>query len=74
MDLSFCTTQELLEEVSRRATFAGIIVQATVEAKNFPTEFNNWEITYANLTETQAKELLEDAAEHFRELATNSDE
>ena len=75
MDIEFCTTEELVDEFAKRITFAGIIIRSEKEAKNCEavTIHQNWDITYSKLSNQQVAELLEDAVEHFRELAATED-
>lgn len=76
MDLEFFTTAELIDELAKRTTFAGIIIHSEKEAKNCNavTIHQNWDITYSKLTNQQVAELLEDAVAHFRQLAEAENE
>lgn len=71
MDIDFYTSSELIDEVAKRSTFAGIVIRSEKEVKNCesPMIYQNWDITYAKLTAQQACELLQDTVEHFRQLA-----
>lgn len=70
MDLSFYTSNELIEELAKRATFAGIIIHSQNEVKNSEvTIHQNWDITYCKLSEQQVADLLQDTVIHFQELA-----
>lgn len=71
MDVEFYTSSELIDELAKRSTFAGIVIRSEQEVKNneTPTIHQNWDITYAKLTAQQVCELLQDAVEHFRQLA-----
>lgn len=70
MDISFYTSSELIDELAKRTTFAGIIIRSEKEVKNCePIIHQNWDITYAKLSAQQVCELLQDAVEHFRELS-----
>jgi hypothetical protein len=76
MDIEFFTTPELIDELARRTTFAGIIIRSEKEAKNCDgvTIHQNWDITYSKLTNEQVADLLEDAVAHFRQLAEAENE
>lgn len=76
MDVELCTTNELIDELGKRTTFAGIIIHSGKEAKNCNTVtiHQNWDITYSKLSNQQVAELLEDAVAHFRELAEAENE
>jgi hypothetical protein len=65
--MDFYTTKELIEEISKRSTFAGIIIQK--EIKNNPPDVNQtWDITYCNLSPDDAHKLLERTTQHFSGL------
>ena len=77
MDVELLTTPEVIDELSGRATFAGILIHSNKEAKNCPggaTLHGNWDITYCKLTNEQVADLLEDAVAHFRQLAETENE
>lgn len=76
MELEFCTTEELVDEIAKRTTFAGIILRSHKEAKNCSevTIHQNWDITYSRLSAQQVADLLEDAVAHFRQLAEADNE
>jgi hypothetical protein len=67
-ELAFYTTQELINEILRRKTFLGIVVQSEEEYRNqdwgqermFKVQFNN------NLTNSQASRLLDSVAEYMQ--------
>jgi hypothetical protein len=67
MDLSFCTTQELIAELMRRPTFFGVVVHSAEEEKGqawdcerlFKVHFNE------NLSTTTTSNLLDRVAEHM---------
>lgn len=67
-DLDYYTTPELIDYINNRNTFAGIIFYSEARNRN-PN--GKWDITYRNITEEQASELLQNAAEHFKQLAGN---
>lgn len=71
MDLDFYTTDELIDELTRRTTFAGIVIRSTIEPKSEKIVVHqNWDITYSNaFSEKQVAELLEDVVGHFHHLA-----
>lgn len=71
MDLEFYTTDELIEELTKRTTFAGIVIRSEIEPKSERiTVHQNWDVTYsAALSEKQIAGLLEDAVGHFHHLA-----
>jgi hypothetical protein len=71
MDIELCTTAELIEELGKRTTFAGVVIRSEKEAKNCDevTIHQNWDITYSKLSNEQVANLLEDAVAHFRQLA-----
>ena len=71
-DLSFSTCEELINELRERVTFAGIIFASQQEIKRNHTMHNGWDIFYPNLTEQQVCDILEEATEHFRNLAEES--
>jgi hypothetical protein len=63
------TTKEIIEELSKRTTFAGIIIQSRKELKNDNPEIHGtWDITYCNLTPDNALKLLERTTQHFSGL------
>lgn len=68
-DISLCTSTELIEELAKRSTFAGIVIRSEKEVKGEFTVHKNWDITYCQLTAKQVHEILQDAVEHFRQLA-----
>jgi hypothetical protein len=68
-DISFYTSSELVDELVKRVTFAGVIIRSETEVKSDETVHNNWDITYAKLSAQQVHDLLQDAVEHFRQLA-----
>lgn len=69
-DLEYYSTKELIEEISKRHTFAGVILHSFKEARtNQNLVHEGWDITYSNLTEEQVSELLSDAVKHFKQLA-----
>ena len=67
-DLAFFTTQELVEEILRRQTFLGVVVQSESDYRSkdwgdertFKVQFNS------NLTTNQATRLLDACAEFMR--------
>ena len=68
-DISLYTSTELIEELAKRSTFAGVLIQSDKEIKGEVTIHQNWDITYCQLSAKQVYELLQDAVEHFRQLA-----
>jgi hypothetical protein len=75
MELEFYTTEELVDEIAKRTTFAGIILRSHKEVKNCSvTIHQNWDITYSKLTNQQVADLLEDAVAHFQQLAESDNE
>ncbi len=68
-DLEYFTSVELIEELAKRNTFAGIIIRSIEEVKGPYTINKNWDITYVQLTTHQAHDVLQDATEHFKQLA-----
>jgi hypothetical protein len=73
MDIELCSNDELVDELVRRTSFAGIIIRSVKEGKGEQiTIHQNWDITYSNGFENQeVANLLEDAVAHFRQLAEN---
>ncbi len=72
MDIELFTNEELITELTRRITFAGIVISSEHEAKGKIVIHQNWNIQYSNgFKESQVAELLEDCVTHFRELAEN---
>lgn len=71
MDIELFTTDELIEELTRRSSFAGIVIRSTVEPKGGPIVVHqNWDITYSNeFSNSQVADIFEDAVDHFRQLA-----
>ena len=71
MDLELCSTDELVNELTRRTTFAGIIIHSEKECRGKEiTIHQNWDITYSNgFSNRKVAELLEDAVAHFHQLA-----
>lgn len=76
MELEFCTTEELVDELTKRTTFAGIVIRSENEARGSEIAIHqNWDITYSNgFSNKQVAELLEDAVGHFHQLAEGEDE
>ena len=68
-ELALYTSTELIDELAKRATFAGIIIRSDKELKTHLTLHQNWDITYSKLSAAQVHELLQDTVEHFRQLA-----
>ncbi len=70
-DISYYTSPELIEELTKRTTFAGIVIRSENEVRNDDgvTIHQNWDITYSKLSAKQVYDLLLDAVEHFRELS-----
>lgn len=70
-ELTFSTSKELVEELTTRSTFAGIVIHSDKEIRSDVGELidKNWDITYSRLTARQVYDILKDAAEHFNELA-----
>lgn len=73
--LEFFTCEELIEELAKRQTFAGIIFKSNKELKN-NTDLSNqiWEITYCNLTEEESADLLRDSVNHFENMLKEENE
>lgn len=67
-DLSFCTCEDLINELRNRATFAGIMFISDGDVINNLIKHDNWQIFYPGLTEEQVYDILVDAAEHFKGL------
>jgi hypothetical protein len=73
-DLDYFSTKELIQELSKRHTFAGVVFHSNKEAKtNQNLVHEGWDIIYCNLTEIQVSELMEVAADHFKQLADNQE-
>lgn len=71
-ELDFYSTKELIDEIAKRHTFAGIIFHSMKEARtNQNLVHEGWDIRYGNLTELQVSEILQTAVEHFNQLAEN---
>jgi len=73
VEIDFCTSAELVDELSKRSTFAGVVFRSENEVRTNEnlTIYQKWDITYAKLSAKQVCELLEDAVKHFRQLAEN---
>ena len=70
MDISFYTTTELIDELTKRSTFAGIVIHSEKEPRSEITIHQNWNITYSNgFSNQQVAGLMEDVVAHFRQLA-----
>ncbi|MFY4731150.1 hypothetical protein [Nitrospira sp. BLG_2] len=71
MDLELYSTDELIDEITKRTSFVGIVIRSTVEPKLEKIVIHqNWDITYSNaFSEKQVAELLEDVVDHFHHLA-----
>lgn len=67
-ELSFYTTEDLVNELRGRATFAGIIFTSDGDVLNNMIKHDNWHIFYPGLTEEQVHDILVDAVEHFKGL------
>jgi hypothetical protein len=74
-DLAFYTSAQLVEELTDRSTFAGIVIRSDKEIKSETGGIvdRNWDITYCKLSARQVCELLQDAVEHFKELAATEE-
>lgn len=73
-DLDYFSTKELIQEITKRHTFAGVIFHSQKEAKiQQDLVHEGWDIFYGNLTEIQVSELMEVAADHFKQLADNQE-
>lgn len=59
MELEFATNKELIKELLKRATFAGIIVSTSKEIENNNMTLDEWEFVCKNITPIHAKQLLE---------------
>ncbi len=67
IDLSLCTTGELIDELMRRKTFLGVVIHSQKELKQphcggeqtFRVHFND------NLTGGEVSQLLSQVAEHM---------
>jgi len=71
-ELEYYTTKELIEEITQRNTFVGIILHSFKEAKNKQNPVHEgWDISYNNISEKQSAELLQKTVEHFNQLAEN---
>jgi len=60
MDLEFCTNEELILELTKRATFAGLIVCSSKEKKDNEIVHDDWGI-YSSLNLEQTKIILKKA-------------
>jgi hypothetical protein len=70
MDVSFYATTELIDELTKRSTFAGIVIYSEKESRGEITVHQNWNIAYSNgFANQQVANLLEDVVVHFRQLA-----
>lgn len=69
MSIQFYTSEELIEELTKRNTFVGLIIKSTQEQKNYPSLHQNWDITFSKLTTKQVYELMNDITTHFQQLA-----
>lgn len=61
MNLEFCTNEELVLELMKRVTFAGLIVCSTKEKKD-KVVHDDWGV-YSSLNLEQTKLILENALE-----------
>jgi hypothetical protein len=68
MELAFFTTKELIEELTNRNTFSGVVLQSMQEKTKIDLLGKGWDITYSNLTEKEVSELLAKACIHFEQL------
>lgn len=73
-ELETATSVSLIEELTNRSTFTGIVVRSMQEKSGKKTIHKNWDITYNQLTASQVAEILEDAVAHFRKLAEAENE
>lgn len=65
-ELSFCTTQELIEELLRRRTFLGVVVHSEEELRGTWSDDRTFKVRFnANLDAGQASRLLETVAEYI---------
>lgn len=72
MDLAFYTNEQLIDELTRRTTFAGIVISSEKDVKGKIVMHHNWNIQYSNgFKESQVAELFEDCVTHFHKLAEN---
>jgi hypothetical protein len=68
MDLELCTTEELLVELTRRATFQGVVLVSQDEFKG--QAWRNeapFVLVSANLTPDQVIHVMASAVQHLRE-------
>jgi hypothetical protein len=64
-DLELVSTRELVEELMRRQTWVGLIIQSDAEADRPITSHKNFELAWKNMNEEQVCSLLEDTLSKF---------
>lgn len=66
-ELALYTTEQLIEELVNRTTFAGIIIKATNEIKSSDTTIPSWEMFVRNLSVHDTKDVLSFIGENLSE-------
>ena len=59
MKLEFATTEELIQELLSRSTFAGIIIKASNEIRDNVTPITDWDVYMSSLYPHDTKFILE---------------
>lgn len=65
MNLAFYTTEQLIKELARRTTFAGIIIHSPREVKEINAEHQNWDLDFQNLSLEQIHTILSEITEQI---------
>lgn len=66
MSIEFYTSEELVQELSKRNTFVGIIIHSEKEHKAEHSLHKHWHVVSSNLTNEQALKLMNDVANYFQ--------
>lgn len=73
-ELELFTSEELIEELLNRNTFAGIIIKSAKELKNPNNPILNWEIFVRNISTNDTKTILSIISDNIPEEEENNNE
>ena len=72
-DLGIYTTQQLVEELLARSTWAGVIIQADKEIKSYPAHLKNFILDTQNLNPSETHVVLAEAMKLLEDHRTPAD-